>query len=223
MQESGDPQRPQLDTKIPLSSPAQRTQEYVQQHAQLDSDLQTLQANLPEPTSTSARDVDEVVKHPKDPCGRQSSEYSPLEFKPLPLLSTNPAQAAEIITPPRSCISSPKREPYNWSYGPYGGKFVSNAQFVHPQLNTSTHRPTALHHTDTSNLAKYLMRREMVSSGLLKFDDLPENYWAWKTSFRSAVQDLGLSSQEELDLISKWLGPQSAEQAERDKNQMHQQ
>lgn len=55
----------------------------------------------------------------------------------------------------------------------------------------------------------------MVSSGLLKFDDQPENYWAWKTSFQSAVQDLNLSPQEELDLLSKWLGPQSAAQAKR--------
>lgn len=29
-----------------------------------------------------------------------------------------------------------------------------------------------------TDLAKYLVRREMVSSGLLKFDDHPENYWA---------------------------------------------
>lgn len=30
----------------------------------------------------------------------------------------------------------------------------------------------------------------MVSSGLLKFDDKPENYWAWKTSISDAVHHL---------------------------------
>ncbi|XP_071226640.1 uncharacterized protein [Salvelinus alpinus] len=65
------------------------------------------------------------------------------------------------------------------------------------------------------DLIKYLLRREMVSSGLLKFDDRPENYWAWKASFLNAIRDLNLSAREELDLITKWLGAESSEQANR--------
>ncbi|XP_040908610.1 uncharacterized protein LOC121191510 [Toxotes jaculatrix] len=65
------------------------------------------------------------------------------------------------------------------------------------------------------DFAKYLMRREMVSAGLLQFDDKPENYWAWKTSFLSATKDLNLSAREELDLLTKWLGVESSEQAKR--------
>lgn len=56
----------------------------------------------------------------------------------------------------------------------------------------------------TTDLAKYLIHKEMVSSGLLKFDDRPENYW-----------DLNVTPREELNLLTKWLGPQSAEQAKR--------
>lgn len=62
-------------------------------------------------------------------------------------------------------------------------------------------------------LARYLIRKEMVSSGLLKFDDKPENYWSWKASFISATKDLDLTAREELDLMTKWLGPRSSEQA----------
>lgn len=69
-------------------------------------------------------------------------------------------------------------------------------------------------HTDNTGIGKYLMRREMVSSGLLKFDDQPENFRVWKSSFQSAVQELNLSPQEELDLLAKWFGPQSAVQAQ---------
>ena len=65
------------------------------------------------------------------------------------------------------------------------------------------------------DLARYLIRREMVSSGLLKFDDRPENYWSWKASFLSATKDLNLSDTEELDLMTKWLGTESSEQAKR--------
>ncbi len=55
----------------------------------------------------------------------------------------------------------------------------------------------------------------MVSSGLMKFDDCPENYWAWKSSFQDVTKDLGLTAREELDLLTKWLGPESSMQAKR--------
>lgn len=65
------------------------------------------------------------------------------------------------------------------------------------------------------DIKKYLIRREMLSAGLLKFDDRPENYWSWKASFQSATKDLNRSAREELDLMTKWLGVESAEQAKR--------
>lgn len=55
----------------------------------------------------------------------------------------------------------------------------------------------------------------MVSSGLIQFDDRPENYWAWKTSFQSITHDLNLTHQEELDLLVKWHSPESSTQAKR--------
>lgn len=58
--------------------------------------------------------------------------------------------------------------------------------------------------SSTNDLAKYLIRREMISSGLLRFDNRPENYWAWKASFCSATEDLNLTAREELDLLCKW-------------------
>lgn len=59
------------------------------------------------------------------------------------------------------------------------------------------------------------MRREIVNSGLSKFDDHPENYWAWKSSFTSAIEGLRLTASEELDLLVKWLGPKSSEHVKR--------
>lgn len=55
----------------------------------------------------------------------------------------------------------------------------------------------------------------MVTAGLLQFDDKPENYWSWKSSLISATKDLNLSAREELDLMTKWLGAESSEQAKR--------
>ena len=84
-----------------------------------------------------------------------------------------------------------------------------------PQLSPSPHRGPSSEPQPAQDLAKYLMRREMVSSGLLQFDDRPEHFWSWKASFLSATQDLNLTSREELDLLVKWLGADSAEQARR--------
>lgn len=50
----------------------------------------------------------------------------------------------------------------------------------------------------------------MVSSGLLKFNDHPENNWAWKTSFQAVTRDLSLTAREELDLLTEWLAPESS-------------
>ncbi|XP_037503363.1 uncharacterized protein LOC119378234 [Rhipicephalus sanguineus] len=69
--------------------------------------------------------------------------------------------------------------------------------------------------TELAGVLKFLCRRDLVSGGLTKFDDQPENYRAWKSSFKGVTRDLGLSPREELDLLIKWLGPRSATQAQR--------
>nr|XP_055053880.1 uncharacterized protein LOC129439016 [Misgurnus anguillicaudatus] len=85
-----------------------------------------------------------------------------------------------------------------------------------PQYSVKTEKePPEQDHETKYDLARHLIRKEIVSSSLLKFDDHPENYWSWKASFKSATKDLNLSAQEELDLMTKWLGPESSVQAKR--------
>lgn len=55
----------------------------------------------------------------------------------------------------------------------------------------------------------------MVRAGVMQFDDKAENYWSWKASFLSATRDLNLSAREELQLLTRWLGAESSEQAKR--------
>lgn len=66
-----------------------------------------------------------------------------------------------------------------------------------------------------SDIARFLARRDLIHAGLTKFDDHPENYWAWKSSFDNAKQGLYLTASEELDLLMKWLGPTSSEYVKR--------
>ncbi|KAL1252709.1 hypothetical protein QQF64_017402 [Cirrhinus molitorella] len=84
-----------------------------------------------------------------------------------------------------------------------------------PSSPACTYGPSYDHSTSTGDLIKYLARSSLVTSGLTAYDDQPMNYWAWKTSFQNAIADLDLSAAGELDLLTKYLGKESAEQARR--------
>ncbi|KAI3356594.1 hypothetical protein L3Q82_017794 [Scortum barcoo] len=68
---------------------------------------------------------------------------------------------------------------------------------------------------DMIDFAKYLARRELVNTGLTKFDDRPESFRAWESSFFNATRGLDLTDSEELDLLIKWLGKESSDHVKR--------
>lgn len=65
------------------------------------------------------------------------------------------------------------------------------------------------------DFAKFLARRELITTGLFKFDDTPENFRAWQSSFLNATENVGLTYSEELDLLVKWLGKESSDHVKR--------
>lgn len=54
-----------------------------------------------------------------------------------------------------------------------------------------------------------------MTSGLYQFDDKPENFRAWQSSFTNAVAEVQLTASQELDLMTKWLGKESSQQVRR--------
>ncbi|XP_075445032.1 uncharacterized protein LOC142488412 [Ascaphus truei] len=73
-------------------------------------------------------------------------------------------------------------------------------------------------HADASGLtdiAKYMIRRDLVQTGLISFDDRPENYRTWKFTFKDAINSLDFSAREELNLLFKFLGNESREHAKK--------
>ena len=54
---------------------------------------------------------------------------------------------------------------------------------------------------------------ELVATGLLKLNDRPESYRSWKHSFKNSIKGGSLSASEELELLVKRLGKESAEHA----------
>ncbi|KAM3822775.1 uncharacterized protein M6D78_018315 [Vipera latastei] len=69
--------------------------------------------------------------------------------------------------------------------------------------------------SDHFDYARYMIRRELIITSLSKFDDRPENYRSWRATFRAVVADLNFNPREELDLLIKWLGPESTDRVKR--------
>ncbi|XP_042150458.1 uncharacterized protein LOC121838334 [Ixodes scapularis] len=90
--------------------------------------------------------------------------------------------------------------------------YVHNQAAVHDGSNELPAEQVA---PELSGVLKYLVRRDLVSTGLVKFDDHPENYRVWKATFKSMVQTLEVTANEELDLLVNWLGRESSVYAKR--------
>ncbi|CAG2255992.1 unnamed protein product [Mytilus edulis] len=51
-----------------------------------------------------------------------------------------------------------------------------------------------------NNFAKFLLKKDLLSSRFHNFDDCPENYVSWKDTFKCVVHEIGATATEELDL-----------------------
>ena len=61
-----------------------------------------------------------------------------------------------------------------------------------------------------TDFSKFLLRKDFLLTRFSNFKDRPETFSAWSASFRSIVQELGVTPFEEMDLLIKWLGPESS-------------
>lgn len=90
---------------------------------------------------------------------------------------------------------------------PTAPPFIPRQRVASAGLAYQTHR--------VEDFARYLARHELASTGLTQFNDRPESYRAWQSSFMIAITDLDLCASKELDLLVKWLGRESVEHAKR--------
>lgn len=79
-----------------------------------------------------------------------------------------------------------------------------------PHYNTPASTPHS-----AEPFAQYMARRDLITSGLYQYDDRPENFRAWFSSFNGATAEVALTPTQELDLMTKWLGKESSNQVRR--------
>ncbi|XP_048747853.2 uncharacterized protein LOC125660050 [Ostrea edulis] len=66
----------------------------------------------------------------------------------------------------------------------------------------------------TSDLTKFLLRKDLLFARLTTFSEQPEAYLAWKRTFKQVMDELNIGPSEELELLIKWLGPVSSKYAQ---------
>ncbi|XP_074662167.1 uncharacterized protein LOC141914773 [Tubulanus polymorphus] len=159
-------------------------------------------ANGQEPQSNTAKTVTFDRQ-------RKQSSHSPIEDFGLPSTSSpfnkgglNPVDANGTLGYSELDVCAPIFVP-GQAQRPYQ---PSSSRFASPST-------TAQDHDTASAITKFLLRKDLVFSRLSTFNDRAESYHVWKSSFESVVEELAVSDSEQLDLLVKWLGTDSARHA----------
>lgn len=80
-------------------------------------------------------------------------------------------------------------------------------------LQHITEQSTSKEYNMGTEFGRFLVKKELLMSRFTKFQDDPIVYTVWKNTFKNITQELCVTHLEEIDLLLKWLGPESARQA----------
>ena len=61
----------------------------------------------------------------------------------------------------------------------------------------------------TTDLTQFLLKKDLLLSRFSAFNDRPDTYETWKATFTTIIKELNVTLFEEMDLLVKWLGPES--------------
>ncbi|XP_071177333.1 uncharacterized protein [Mytilus edulis] len=93
-----------------------------------------------------------------------------------------------------------------------------NAPQYYPDMKTHQNTPQfhpdiSTHQNIATDLTRFLLKKDLLLSRLTTYSDKPEMYAVWKASFKNILSELSVTAMEELDLMVKWLGPESTRHA----------
>lgn len=154
-----------------------------------------------------------VIRHSVSSIQGQSLSQDTDKIKPLQENVQSGKQDTTLLLSNYTPAHSPQKpdlNPYAEPFTPPVERFLKNMADRQTRYMDSQ-RPPEL--SITSDFTKFLLKKDLLLSRLTPFNDRPETYAVWKASFQSIMQELQVSYVEELDLLVKWLGPESAKHA----------
>ncbi|KAM5164990.1 uncharacterized protein ACMZJ9_007396 [Mantella aurantiaca] len=197
----------------------QRTEEYVREQSQIihqadpileaDNKYRHSRASSPVPQHLQQNTFLQGT-----PFSADASLYAPpMRNSSGNIIREDPAINSKRHDTLRYCIDPPDGYSYPMPAGRKGTDTSSSDTRMIPPVYR--YPDSLAHNQATSDLVRHMARRDIISKGLMPFDDLPENYRAWRASFRNAIADLNLSYKEEIDVLVRWLGIESCKQVKR--------
>lgn len=159
---------------------------------------------------------------------KEEAASAAVEAEVLEMISNGAGSVVSDIIPPQNKVNpadhiqkflnsqklqiSPNLDPPENRTKSEGDK-VNKPSTVHI---VQTSNPSANENANLNNnaeISKFLLKKDLLMSRLTTFSDRPEAYRAWKSSFQSVVKDLSATASEEIDLLIKYLGPESRKHA----------
>lgn len=161
-----------------------------------EAKLRALESMEPDYISVSSESVAEPVVEVEDPIERARNFVEGISLQPV-----------------ETTLKEPLTEMLNEESHKATEKL--NSESVNPVTRISTPVPKGLESSKNTvfDISSFLLKKELMINKLVNFDDKPENFVPWKTSFKSVIQEASVSPSEELDLLIRWLGPSSKEHA----------
>ena len=140
----------------------------------------------------------------------QRSNVDPPVIKTEPGYVELACEDLNLLTLQKPTPPNPVLGPDNSAYPPLS----ANAPEFKPMAAGTPVNPQQPGNSNLANdLTKFLLKKDLCMSRLFFFTDHPESYAVWKNSFKGIVEELGCTPVEELDLLVKWLGPESKKYA----------
>ena len=117
-----------------------------------------------------------------------------------------PTPTEDVTAPNKKQVDKPSGSVYNSN--PVEKPSVPGIETCGRNSNSGGDRMTEL-----KEFSNFLAKRDLLMTRFMTFSDQPQAYPAWKANFKGLIEELGVGCREELDLLSKYLGPQSVAQA----------
>ncbi|XP_032401557.1 uncharacterized protein LOC116707960 [Xiphophorus hellerii] len=207
---------------------SERTKEYVENQAKLSADihveshdapcLQSQRLPLEQPSHNTL--YKPHLTPPRDDCTAVANVFKTQQksLNPFITMDVNATSSQQMEHQYRT-ITENDQDSVMPAHSPTVNQQpcdTNNAMEARPTSQRGNFQQPA-HSTGSqmTDFVRFLARRELVTTGLLQFNDRPENYRAWRRSFQNAIRDLNLTCDEEMDLLVKWLGSESTEHAKR--------
>lgn len=106
--------------------------------------------------------------------------------------------------------SEPATSTFSSHLNPNSAPFVPNSvndnqkEHEYPDTNNN-HKIQSI----ASDFTSFLLKRDLLHLRFNTFDDRPEFYPSWKSSFKKIVNEIRVDASEEIDLLVKWTGSES--------------